>query len=210
MGRPVLRRLGHRAASLLEQRPLPPSPRDRALRRLLDEVLLVLAQHHTILDLITGRDVVQKVELVDEEIVREVHVGNALLLGEDADLGLAILEVVNKVIVDKGALVAEKGDGREEVVLVSEGHLPLQLVHHRRGRDGGHRGRDALVAVVTVSVGQDSVDAGGAVAARGIRLYDEKLLLCCPNMWSKGCVNMKSCLTQLLNKFHDSRVLAGW
>ena len=102
---------------MLEQGPFPPPARHWALRRLLDEVLLVLAQHHAVLHLVARRDVVEKVELVDEEVVGQVHVGDALLLGEDARLGLAVLEVLDEVVVDEGALVAEERDGREEVVL---------------------------------------------------------------------------------------------
>ena len=75
-------------AALPDQGPLPGLPvgrRDGPLL-LLDQVLLVLAEHEAVLHLIAARDVVQVLQLL-QDVVREVHVRDPLL-GDAGQLGL--------------------------------------------------------------------------------------------------------------------------
>ena len=110
---------------LLEHRPLPGTPVVVRTLGLLAEVLLVLAQHEAVLHLVAGGDVVQVLQVLHhEQVVRQVHVGDALF-GIDGQLGL--LEI-NDVVVDERPLVAEQRHRRQDVVLIRERVLPLEGV----------------------------------------------------------------------------------
>ena len=110
---------------LLEHRPLSGASVVVRTLGLLDEVLLVLAQHEAVLHLVAGGDVVQVLEILHhEQVVRQVHVGDAFL-GVDGQLGL--LEI-DDVVVDEGPLVAEQRHRRQDVVLIRERVLPLEGV----------------------------------------------------------------------------------
>ena len=81
-------------AALSHQRPLPGAPVgcSDALRPLLllDQVLLVLAEHQTVLHLVAARDVVQVLQLV-QDVVRQVHVRDPLF-GDAGQLRLLEIE----------------------------------------------------------------------------------------------------------------------
>ena len=85
---------------------------------LLDQVLLVLAEHQVVLHLVAGRDVVQEVQLL-QQVVWDVHVGDALL----TEVGQLLFGLLEELEVLKGVSGAEEPS--EDLVLGGEGESPL-------------------------------------------------------------------------------------